>query len=166
MADSFNDKHIVLIAGELGISVKQVGSTVKLLDDGATIPFISRYRKEQTGSLDEVQVANIRDRLNQLVELQKRKETVLSTIEGQGKLTDELRHRIETCFDSVELEDIYLPYKPKRRTKATIAKERGLEPLADIIYKQLERNVSNAAQPFVNDDVPTVNDAIAGALYF
>ena len=163
MADSFNDKHIVLIAGELGISVKQVGSTVKLLDEGATIPFISRYRKEQTGSLDEVQVANIRDRLNQLVELQKRKETVLSTIEGQGKLTDELRHRIQACFDSVELEDIYLPYKPKRRTKATIAKERGLEPLADIIYKQLERNVASVAQPFVNDDVPTVTDAIAGA---
>lgn len=163
MADSFNDKHIVLIAQELDISVKQVGSTVKLLEEGATIPFISRYRKEQTGSLDEVEVTNIRDRLGKLVELQKRKETILKTIDEQGKLTSELRNRIEECFDAVELEDIYLPYKPKRRTRATIAKERGLEPLAHTIFSQAARDVADAAQPFVSDEVPTANDAIAGA---
>ena len=163
MADFFNDKLIGLIAGELGIPVKQVASTVKLLDDGATIPFISRYRKEQTGSLDEVQITSIRDRLGKLVELQKRKETILSTIDEQGKLTAELRHRVEQCFDAVELEDIYLPYKPKRRTKATIAKERGLEPLAHTIFKQTEQNIADMAQPFVTDEVPTLNDAVAGA---
>lgn len=156
-------QHIGLIAQELGIPRKQVGSTVKLLNEGSTIPFISRYRKEQTGSLDEVQITNIRDRFNKLVELEKRKETVLNTIEEQGKLTPELRKRIEECFDPIELEDIYLPYKPKRRTKATIAKEKGLEPLAEIIMKQTERDVEAIAQKYITDEVPTVDDALAGA---
>lgn len=158
-----NNKHVDIISHELSIPARQVLSTVKLLADGATIPFISRYRKEQTGSLDEVQITSIRDRINKLEELAKRKETVLTTIEEQGKLTDELRKRIVECFDSVELEDIYLPYKPKRRTKATIAKEKGLEPLAEILMKQQERDVKGAAQHFINDDVPTIEDAIAGA---
>lgn len=157
------NKHISIISGELGIASRQVSNTVKLLNEGATIPFISRYRKEQTGSLDEVQVAAIRDRLTKLEELDKRKETVLTTIEEQGKLTDELRKRIEECFDSVELEDIYLPYKPKRRTKATIAKEKGLEPLAEIIMKQYERDIEGVAHRFITDDVPSVEDALAGA---
>ncbi len=157
------NKHVSIISGELGIASRQVSNTVKLLNEGATIPFISRYRKEQTGSLDEVQVAAIRDRLTKLEELFKRKETVLTTIEEQGKLTDELRKRIEECFDSVELEDIYLPYKPKRRTKATIAKEKGLEPLAEIIMKQYERDIEGVAKKFITDDVLSVEDALAGA---
>ena len=162
MTNSEN-KHVSIISGELGIASRQVSNTVKLLNEGATIPFISRYRKEQTGSLDEVQVAAIRDRLTKLEELDKRKETVLSTIEEQGKLTDELRKRIVECFDSVELEDIYLPYKPKRRTKATIAKEKGLEPLAEIIMKQYERDIESVAHKFITDEVPSVEDALAGA---
>lgn len=156
-------KYIEIISNELNISFKQIANTVKLLSDGGTIPFISRYRKEQTGSLDEVEITNIRDRLNKLVELHKRKETVLTTIDEQGKLTDELRKRIEECYDPVELEDIYLPYKPKRRTKATIAKEKGLEPLAEIIMKQQNINLNDAAQKFITDEVPTVEEAHAGA---
>jgi len=152
-----------IISNELNISLKQVANTVKLLEDGATVPFISRYRKEQTGSLDEVQITDIRDRLNKLEELAKRKETVLSTIEEQGKLTDDLRKRIEDCYDPIELEDIYLPYKPKRRTKATIAREKGLEPLAEIVMKQHEQNINGVAERFVTDEVPTIEDALAGA---
>jgi uncharacterized protein len=157
------DKHIGIIDKDINLTKKQVGNTIKLLDDGSTVPFISRYRKEQTDSLDEVEIAAIRDRINKLVELEKRKETVLSTIDEQGKLTDELRKRIEECYDPVELEDIYLPYKPKRRTKATIAKERGLEPLADLIMKQVERDIQKIAQGYINNDVPTIEDALAGA---
>ena len=122
-----------MIAAMLGISEKQIGQTLSLLDDGAPIPFISRYRKEATGSLDEVQVASVKEWLDRLTELETRKQTVLTTIEGQGRLTPELRRRIAECWDAVELEDIYLPYKPKRRTRATVARERGLEPLAEII---------------------------------
>jgi uncharacterized protein len=158
-----SSKNVAIISKELNIAFKQVDSTVNLLNEGATIPFISRYRKEQTGSLDEVQVAAIRDRLGKLEELAKRKETVLSTIDEQGKLTDELRKRIDECYDPVELEDIYLPYKPKRRTKATIAKEKGLEPLAEIIMKQYERDVNGVAKRFITDDVPTIEEALAGA---
>jgi uncharacterized protein len=156
-------KHIEIISNELNISFKQIANTVKLLSDGGTIPFISRYRKEQTGSLDEVEITNIRDRLNKLTELHKRKETVLTTIDEQGKLTQELRKRIEECYDPVELEDIYLPYKPKRRTKATIAKEKGLEPLAEIIMKQQNIDLDDAAQKFITDEVPTIEEALAGA---
>ncbi len=157
------DKHIGIIARELSLTKKQVANTIKLLNEGSTVPFISRYRKEQTDSLDEVEITAIRDRINKLVELEKRKETVLSTIDEQGKLTDELRKRIEECYDPVELEDIYLPYKPKRRTRATIAKERGLEPLAELIMKQAEGDILKIAQGYINNDVPTIEDALAGA---
>lgn len=152
-----------LISVSLQISEKQVQNTIILLTDGATIPFISRYRKELTGALDEVQVAAIKDQYDKLIELQKRKETMLSTIEEQGKLTDELRVRIENCWNSNELEDIYLPYKPKRRTRAEIAREKGLEPLARMIMKQNLDNTVQAASRFVNKLVESTDDAIAGA---
>jgi protein Tex len=163
MADSNTNKHVQIISRELNIGSKQVHNTVELLHEGSTIPFISRYRKEQTGSLDEVQVGAIKDRLAKLEELAKRKETVLSTIDEQGKLTDELRKRIEECYDPVILEDIYLPYKPKRRTRATIAKEKGLEPLAEILMKQTEFDVEGIAKKFITDEVPNVEEALAGA---
>ncbi len=163
MNDFSINNHVQIISKELNLAAKQVLNTIKLLNEGSTVPFISRYRKEQTGSLDEVEITNIRDRLDKLVELEKRKETVLSTIDEQDKLTDELRKRIEECYDPIELEDIYLPYKPKRRTRATIAKEKGLEPLAEVIMKQIERDIEGLAQRFINDDVPTVEDALAGA---
>ena len=131
-----------IISRRLQIPLHQVQGTVCLLREGATIPFISRYRKEATGSLDEVQVASVKEWLDRLTELETRKQTVLTTIEGQGRLTPELRRRIAECWDAVELEDIYLPYKPKRRTRATVARERGLEPLAEIILAQQSRNVS------------------------
>ena len=152
-----------LISVSLQISEKQVQNTIILLTDGATIPFISRYRKELTGALDEVQVAAIKDQYDKLIELQKRKETTLSTIEEQGKLTDELRIRIDNCWNSNELEDIYLPYKPKRRTRAEIAREKGLEPLARMIMKQNLDNTVQAASRFVNKLVESTDDAIAGA---
>ena len=152
-----------LISVSLQISEKQVQNTIILLTDGATIPFISRYRKELTGALDEVQVAAIKDQYDKLIELQKRKETMLSTIEEQGKLTDELRVRIDNCWNSNELEDIYLPYKPKRRTRAEIAREKGLEPLARMIMKQNLDNTVQAASRFVNKFVESTDDAIAGA---
>ena len=152
-----------LISVSLQISEKQVQNTIILLTDGATIPFISRYRKELTGALDEVQVAAIKDQYDKLIELQKRKETMLSTIEEQGKLTDELRVRIDNSWNSNELEDIYLPYKPKRRTRAEIAREKGLEPLARMIMKQNLDNTVQAASRFVNKLVESTDDAIAGA---
>ena len=141
----------------------QVQGTVRLLREGATIPFISRYRKEATGSLDEVQVASVKEWLDRLTELEARKQTVLTTIEGQGRLTPELGRRIAECWDAVELEDIYLPYKPKRRTRATVARERGLEPLAEIILAQRTRNVAEQARRFVSAEVPTPEEALAGA---
>lgn len=152
-----------IIAQRLGIGLPQVQGTVRLLREGATIPFISRYRKEATGSLDELQVGAIKEQLDKLTELEARKETVLTTIEGLGKLTGELRKRIGECWDAVELEDIYLPYKPKRRTRATVARERGLEPLADIIMAQQARDIARQAQRFVSAGVPTPEEAIAGA---
>ena len=115
-----------IISRRLQIPLHQVQGTVRLLREGATIPFISRYRKEATGSLDEVQVASVKEWLDRLTELETRKQTVLTTIEGQGRLTPELRRRIAECWDAVELEDIYLPYKPKRRTRATVARVRRL----------------------------------------
>ena len=152
-----------IIAQRLGIALRQVQGTVRLLRDGATIPFISRYRKEATGSLDELQVGAVKEQLDKLTELEARKQTVLSTIGEQGKLTDELRKRIEACWEAVELEDIYLPYKPKRRTRATVARERGLEPLANSIMAQNSHDIARQAQRFVTADVPTPEEAIAGA---
>ena len=152
-----------IISRRLQIPLHQVQGTVCLLREGATIPFISRYRKEATGSLDEVQVASVKEWLDRLTELETRKQTVLTTIEGQGRLTPELRRRIAECWDAVELEDIYLPYKPKRRTRATVARERGLEPLAEIILAQQSRNVVQQARRFVSAEVPTPEEALAGA---
>ena len=154
---------IKIISKELGFAPDKVRNVVELLDGGATIPFISRYRKEATGSMDEVAVGNVKDMYEKLNAIVQRKETVLATIEEQGKLTPELKQRIDNCFDAVELEDIYLPYRPKRRTRATIAKERGLEPLADVIWNQQHNDVRGRARAFVCADVPTADDAIAGA---
>lgn len=154
---------IRIIAKELALAPEKVKNTVELLEGGATIPFIARYRKEATGSMDEVAIGNIKDMHEKLTALMQRKETVIATIEEQGKLTKELRERIGNCFDPVELEDIYLPYKPKRRTRATIAKERGLEPLADLIFLQQCNDVKGRARAFVCADLPAPEDAIAGA---
>lgn len=153
----------VIIAERTGIPVRQVKNTVELLEQGATIPFISRYRKEHTGSLDEVKITSIRDELNKLKELRKRQEYILKTIDEQGQLTEELREKIETCLDPVMLEDIYLPFKPKRKTRATIAREKGLEPLAGIIMKQQERQLEKVASGFLSDQVADLEEAFQGA---
>ena len=158
-----NKTVLSTIAQNLNIKETQVANTIKLFDEGGTVPFISRYRKEQTGSLDEVQIQQIKEQNEKFIELKKRKETVLKTIDEQEKLIPELKHIIENCFDAVELEDIYLPYKPKRRTKATIAREKGLEPLAKIIMKQVERDPEFRANSFLNADVKNIEDALAGA---
>ena len=151
------------IAKRLNLRPKNVANTVALLNDGATVPFISRYRKEMTGSLDEVQIGDIRDLLQKLTEMDKRRETILKTIEEQGKLTPDLRRQIEQADTLAELEDLYLPYKPKRTTRATKARERGLEPLANILMDQRERDVELRAERFLTDDVPTIEDALQGA---
>lgn len=152
-----------VIARQLRIPLPQVTGTVRLLREGASVPFISRYRKEATGSLDEVQVAAVGETLERLTELLARRQTVLSTIESQGKLTPELHRRIEACWDATDLEDIYLPYKPKRRTRAAVARERGLEPLADLLWAQRVPDAKTQAQRYVTADVPTVEEALAGA---
>jgi protein Tex len=152
-----------VIAQRTGIPLRQVKNTVDLLEEGATIPFISRYRKEHTGSLDEVQITDIRDELNRLKELQKRQEYILKTIGEQDQLTPELKNKIEACLDPVQLEDIYLPYKPKRKTRATVARDRGLEPLAKILMKQQEMDVEKAASGFLNEEVASIDDALQGA---
>ena len=158
-----DQKIIQLIAQQVGIQYVQVENTIQLLNEGATVPFISRYRKERTGSLDEVQIEAIKDAKEKMEELLKRKETILKTIQDQELLTPDLQKRIEDCFDSTELEDIYLPYKPKRRTRAMIAREKGLEPLASLIMKQIESNLEYKAQSFVNNKVESVEEALAGA---
>lgn len=157
--------HATLIAKELQLKLEQVERTLALLSEGATLPFIARYRKEATGNLDEVQIGAITERAAYLAELDARRQTVLKEIESQGKLTLELRSRIETTLSKTELEDLYLPYKPKRRTRATIAKERGLEPLADLIWTQAEGAGSREelAAPFVTGEVKDVEAALAGA---
>ena len=144
-------------------SLEQVDATLDLLDAGCTIPFISRYRKEATGNLNEVQVATISDLYEKLKELQKRKDTILKTIDAQGKLTDALRDRITQCWDTTELEDIYMPYKPRRRTRAQVAREQGLEPLATLIILQREPHPEAAAQRYVKDDVADAAAALKGA---
>lgn len=153
-----------MIATSLSLSDKQVAKTISLLQDGATIPFISRYRKEVTGGLNEVQINEIKSKFDKLSEIAKRKETIISAIEEQGKLTSELKSRIEICWDSTQLEDIYLPYKPKRRTRAEIARQKGLEPLAFLILKQREPNIRTKAEKFINEEVVDVDDAIEGAI--
>ena len=155
--------YLKIISGHLSLSEKQVRNTIQLLDQGATIPFISRYRKEMTDGLDEVQISLIREHYEKLCELTKRKETVLKTIDEQDKLTSELKDRIEKCWDATELEDIYLPYKPKRRTRAEIAREKGLEPLAKMLMKQNSGDIVRMASSFVKDEVENEEDALAGA---
>jgi len=135
-----------IISTNLNIPITGVSNTIMLLDDGCTIPFISRYRKERTGSLDEVQITDISVMYDKLKELIKRKETVVKTIEEQGKLTPELSQKIDECWNTNELEDIYLPYKPKRRTRAQIARENGLEPLSVIIMIQREQRPTKSRQ--------------------
>ncbi|WFE83927.1 Tex family protein [Parabacteroides chongii] len=159
MTTSFN----TLISQILNIPAGQVEKTIGLLNEGATIPFISRYRKEVTGGLDEVQIGNIKDQLDKLTELQKRKDTILSSIEEQGKLTPELKKRITESWDSTEIEDLYLPYKPKRVTKAEIARKKGLEPLAKIIMIQNEPNLLDRVKNFIKGEVKNAAEALQGA---
>ena len=152
-----------IVSSALNISEKQVENTIRLLDEGATIPFISRYRKEVTGALDEVQIGNIKEQYDKLRELEKRKQTIITTIDEQGKLTPDLRTRLENSWDAMEIEDIYLPYKPKRRTRAEVAREKGLEPLAKILMIQTENNLDIRAQAFVKNDVADTEEALKGA---
>ena len=152
-----------MIATALHIAVRQVENTLSLLNGGATIPFISRYRKEATGGLDEVQIGEIKERYDKLTEIAKRKETILKTIEEQGKLTADLKNRIETCWDATELEDIYLPYKPKRKTRAEAARQKGLEPLATILMMQRENNLMARVRTFIKGDIKDEDDALKGA---
>lgn len=152
-----------IIAQSVSLGERSVGNTLELLAEGCTIPFISRYRKERTGNLDEVQITSISDAFDKLKEVAKRKETVMKTISDQGKMTDELQNRINDCWNANELEDIYMPFKPKRRTKAQIARELGLEPLSVIMMMQRESNIEAAAKRFVKDGVKDVAAAIKGA---
>lgn len=152
-----------MIAAELKLPAHRIANTLKLLQGGATIPFISRYRKEATGGLDEVQIGDIQTRYEKLCELSKRKETVLSTIEEQGKLTPELKARISTCWNATELEDIYLPFKPKRKTRAEAARAKGLEPLALLLMMQKENNLAAKVRNFVKGKVKDEEDALKGA---
>ncbi len=158
-----NDKNIELISKRLGLHRWQVENCIRLMEGGATIPFISRYRKEMTGSLDEVTISGIKDEYNRLKELDARIESVKKSIEEQGKMTPELLLKIESSLTMAELEDVYLPYKPKRRTRATIAKEKGLEPLAEIIFKQDETDPEIRAEQFLNEDVADIAEAVSGA---
>ncbi|MGD0343296.1 MAG: Tex family protein, partial [Bacteroidales bacterium] len=158
-----SDKHIEIIARKLSLYEWQVENTIRLFDEGATIPFISRYRKEMTGSLDEVKLLHIKDEYVRLKDLDARKESVIKSIEEQQKMTPELLQKIEAADAMSELEDIYLPYRPKRRTRATIAREKGLEPLAEIIFKQEENDPSHKAEEFLNDAIPDIDEALAGA---
>ena len=160
--------YAVELSKELGLKPEQVDRTLALSADGATVPFIARYRKEATGGLDEVQIQTILDRAAERAELDSRRETILRTIEGQGKLTPELAQALQRAKTRTELEDLYLPYKPKRRTRAAIARERGLEPLADLLWKQeagKKDDVAARARSFVNPDkeVPDLETALAGA---
>ena len=152
-----------LIAQRLGLQEKNVAGTLSLLEEGCTIPFISRYRKERTGGMDEVQIAAMSEQLERLKEIAKRKETVVKTITELGKMTPELERRIDSCWENTELEDIYLPFRPKRRTRAQVARELGLEPLAKLLWQQRERDPEEAALRFVGDNVKTPAEALKGA---
>jgi uncharacterized protein len=151
------------IASILQINASRVQSVIDLLDSGATIPFIARYRKEATGSLDEVQIADIADQFKKLQELDKRREAILHSIAEQGKLTPELKKALEAATTLTELEDLYLPYRPKRKTRATMAIDKGLEPLAQRLYAQRDRDVETLAAPYLNDQVASIDDALQGA---
>lgn len=162
-----NKEYVSIIVRETGLRENQVENTLKLLENGATIPFISRYRKESTGGMDEVQVTEVSDALERLEALAKRKETVIGTIESQEKLTPELKYRIEHCWDSTELEDIYAPYKPHRKTRADAAREKDLEPLAEFVMKQNQYvPLDREAAKYINKEkgVTSVDDALQGAM--
>src|SRR5688572_28517211 len=165
MSSTTDRLNIRKVAIELSIEAKQVTATIELLDEGATIPFISRYRKEMTGSLDEVQIANVRDLMQQYCALEQRREFILTTIEEQGKLTDELRGKIESADNINQLEDLYLPYKPKRKTRATMAREKGLEPLALFLLEQKSGDPVAKAEEFVSaeKEVEDAHAALGGA---
>ncbi len=158
-----NAEHIKRTAAQLNITAKQVENTVNLLAEGATVPFISRYRKELTGSLDEVQISEIKNLSEKAEELEKRRESILQAIEKQGKLTAELKSKIEATYDASELEDLYLPYKQKKKTRAVKAKEKGLEPLAKTLFMQHIEDLEDEAMKFLNDKVETLEEALQGA---
>ena len=157
--------HVHVIAAELKVSTKQVEATIELLDEGATVPFISRYRKEITGSMDEVQIAAVRDRFEQLRDLDKRRDSILKSIQEQGKMTEELENKIKTAGTMTELEDLYLPYKQKRKTRASIAKEKGLEPLAILMLEQTSIDLEVEAAKYIDTEkgVATFEEALSGA---
>ena len=155
--------YIKAIADRLSLNKWQIENCVLLLEDGNTIPFISRYRKEQTGGMDDSQVAEVKHWADTFDDMEKRKSTIIQTIEKAGKLTEQLKRRIENSVDSTELEDLYLPFKPKRRTRATVAKELGLEGLADIIWEIKTTDPKSSARPFVNEKVPSTDEALSGA---
>lgn len=155
--------YIKAIADRLSLNKWQIDNCVLLLEDGNTIPFISRYRKEQTGGMDDSQVAEVKHWADTFDDMEKRKSTIIQTIEKAGKLTEQLKRRIENSVDSTELEDLYLPFKPKRRTRATVAKELGLEGLADIIWELKTTDPKSSARPFVNEKVPSTDEALSGA---
>ena len=157
------EKILQLIATGAGVDKSQIIRVLTLFDEGATIPFVARYRKEMTGSLDEVVLARIKEEDERLGEIEKRKETILKSVAEQNLLSPELQSKIENCFQLNELEDIYLPFKPKRRTRATIARDKGLEPLAEILMDQVEKDPVTRAKRFLNDQVADVEEALAGA---
>ncbi|MCB0280683.1 MAG: RNA-binding transcriptional accessory protein, partial [Calditrichaeota bacterium] len=154
---------LTLISQNLSISVKQVSAVIKLLEDGATIPFIARYRKEASGGLDETEISKIQSELKRITDLIKRRESILNTIREQGKLTDELERQINSTWQMNDLEDIYLPYKPKRKTRAAAAIEKGLEPLAQLIFAQNGQLTNTLVEQYVSDQVPDSEAAINGA---
>ncbi len=158
-----NTKHIEIISTSLGINSHQVNRTIELLNDGATLPFIARYRKEVTGGLDEVEIADIQKSYKKLNEIEERKESIISSIEEQGKLTPELREKILNSYDANEIEDLYAPYKRKKKTRADVAREQGLEPLAKLIMSQKGQNITLMAQRYINDSINSAQDAINGA---
>src|SRR6516225_11934762 len=147
----FNSEILLRISKEAGAPVSRVETTIRLLEEGATVPFIARYRKEVTGNLDEVRIRDIDERRQYYADLESRRNTVLNSIEKQGKLSDELKSKILSCYSKSELEDLYLPYKPKRKTKAAVAVERGLQPLADYLWEQTgDQPAGEFAERFVN----------------
>ncbi|RYY13679.1 MAG: RNA-binding transcriptional accessory protein, partial [Chitinophagaceae bacterium] len=156
-------KYFNKISEKLNFSLKQIDNIFNLHTEGATIPFMARYRKEATGNMDEVQINDVVEQVKYFNELEKRKETVIKTIEGLGKLTPELKQRIEDTYEATVLEDIYLPYKPKRKTKATVAIEKGLEPLAKIIFEQGHESPADESARFINEQVKDTKEALQGA---
>ncbi|MEG1562459.1 MAG: Tex family protein [Bacteroides sp.] len=157
------ESFIPLISAALSLPEKQINSTLNLLNEGATLPFISRYRKEATGGLDEVQIENIKDQYDKFTDLAKRKTTIVNTLNELGKMTPKLQQRIDRSWDATELEDLYLPYKPKRKTRAEAARQKGLDPLAVLLLMQRENNLTARAAAFVKGDVKDVDDALKGA---